>query len=118
MAFIQFIIHLWKLSFSDTFNLTFLPKPEINITYNPITLCVGTQLEFNNLSTNIANEDFTWYINDSLYYQNFNNPYFILDTGYYEIKVIASNLLNCSTEYIFPDLFTIYDTTHYLIHSD
>ena len=96
---------------SDTFNLTFLPKPEINITYNPIIQCKGTQLEFNNLSTNIANEDFAWYINDSLYYQNFNNPYFILDTGYYEIKVIASNLLNCSTEYIFPDLFTIYDTT-------
>ena len=68
-------------------------------------------LEFNNLSTNIANEDYAWYINDSLYYQNFNEPYFILDTGFYEIKVIASNLLNCSTEHIFPDLFTIYDTT-------
>ena len=26
-------------------------------------------------------------------------------------KSIASNLLNCSTEYIFPDLFPVYDTT-------
>ena len=52
-----------------------------------------------------------WYINDSLYYQNFNEPYFLFDTGYYEIKVVASNQLNCSTEYIFPILFPVYDTT-------
>ena len=96
---------------SDTLNITFLPKPNINLTYSPSIPCVGMLLEFNNLSTNIANEDYAWYINDSLYYQNFNEPYFILDTGFYEIKVIASNLLNCSTEHIFPDLFTIYDTT-------
>ena len=64
-----------------------------------------------NLSSNISNEDFAWYINDSLYYQNFNEPYFLLDTGYYEIKVVASNQLNCSTEYVFPSLIPVYDTT-------
>ena len=96
---------------SDTLNITFLPKPDINLTYSPTVICLGTLFEFNNLSTNIANEDYSWYINDSLYYLNFNEPYFILDTGYYEIKVIASNLLNCSTEYIFPELFPVYDTT-------
>ena len=91
-------------------NITFLPKPDINLTYSPKVICLGTLFEFNNFSSNIANEDYSWYINDSLYYQNFNEPYFILDTGYYEIKVIAL-IFKLLTEYIFPELITVYDTT-------
>ena len=95
----------------DTISFNILPEPEINIVFSHPIPCVGYQLVVDNLSNNIFNEDFAWYINDSLYYQNFNEPYFLLDTGYYEIKVVASNQLNCSTEYIFPSLIPVYDTT-------
>jgi PKD repeat protein len=95
----------------DSISFTILPEPDINVILSHPIPCVGFQLSVNNLSNNISNEDFAWYVNDSLYYPNFNEPYFLLDTGYYEIKVVASNQLNCSTEYIFPDLIPIYDTT-------
>ena len=95
----------------DSISFNILPEPEINIVFSHPIPCVGYQLVVDNLSSNISNEDFAWYINDSLYYQNFNEPYFLLDTGYYEIKVVASNQLNCSTEYVFPSLIPVYDTT-------
>lgn len=96
---------------SDSITITILPKPEIALNFGTNTTCLGSQLSFINSSPNIASEDFSWYVNDSLYYLNFNEPYFILDTGFYEIKVIASNQLNCLTEYTFPNLFPVYDTT-------
>ena len=95
----------------DTLNFTILPKPEINISFSQLLPCVGYQLDVVNSSNNISNEDFSWYINDSLYYQNFNEPYFNLDTGFYKIKVEATNQFNCFTEEILYDSFPIYDTT-------
>ena len=95
----------------DTLSFTILPKPDINISLNQNLPCVGFQLVVDNLSNNISNEDFAWYINDSLYYQNFNEPYFILDTGFYKVKVIASNQLNCISELVLQDSLPVYDTT-------
>ena len=95
----------------DTLNFTVLPKPEINISFSQFLPCVGYQLNVINSSNNISNEDYSWYLNDSLYYQNFNEPYFNLDTGFYKIKVLAKNQFNCSTEEILNDSFPIYDTT-------
>jgi len=95
----------------DTLSFTILPKPDINISLSQILPCVGYQLVVDNLSNNLPNEDFAWYINDSLYYQNFNEPYFILDTGFYKVKVIASNQLNCISELILQDSLPVYDTT-------
>ena len=95
----------------DTLSFTILPKPDINISLNQNLPCVGYQLVVDNLSNNLPNEDFAWYINDSLYYQNFNEPYFILDTGFYKVKVIASNQLNCISELILQDSLPVYDTT-------
>ena len=95
----------------DTLSFTLLPKPDINILFNQYLPCVGYQLVVDNLSNNLPNEDFAWYINDSLYYQNFNEPYFILDTGFYNVKVIASNQLNCVSELVLQDSLPIYDTT-------
>ena len=95
----------------DTLSFTILPKPDINISLSQNLPCVGYQLVVDNLSNNLPNEDFAWYINDSLYYQNFNEPYFILDTGFYKVKVIASNQLNCISELILQDSLPVYDTT-------
>ena len=95
----------------DTLSFTILPKPDINISLIQNLPCVGYQLVVDNLSNNLPNEDFAWYINDSLYYQNFNEPYFILDTGFYKVKVIASNQLNCISELILQDSLPVYDTT-------
>jgi len=71
----------------DTLNFTILPKPDISISFSQLLPCIGYQLDVVNSSNNISNEDFSWYINDSLYYQNFSEPYFNLDTGFYKIKV-------------------------------
>ena len=95
----------------DTLSFTILPKPDINISLSQNLPCVGYQLVVDNLSNNLPNEDFAWYINDSLYYQNFNEPYFILDTGFYKVKVIASNQLNCVSELELQDSLPVYDTT-------
>ena len=95
----------------DTLSFTILPKPDINISLSQNLPCVGYQLVVDNLSNNLPNEDFAWYINDSLYYQNFNEPYFILDTGFYKVKVIATNQLNCISELILQDSLPVYDTT-------
>ena len=95
----------------DTLSFTILPQPDINISFNQYLPCVGYQLVVDNLSTNLTNEDYAWYINDSLYYQNFNEPYFILDTGFYKIKVIATNQLNCVSELVLQDSLAVYDTT-------
>ena len=95
----------------DTLSFTIFPKPDINISLSQNLPCVGYQLVVDNLSNNLPNEDFAWYINDSLYYQNFNEPYFILDTGFYKVKVIASNQLNCISELILQDSLPVYDTT-------
>ena len=95
----------------DTLNFTILPKPDISISFSQLLPCVGFQLDVINSSNNISNEDFSWYINDSLYYLNFNEPYFNLDTGFYKIKVLATNQFNCFTVEILYDSFPIYDTT-------
>ena len=95
----------------DTLSFTIFPKPDINISLSQNLPCAGYQLVVDNLSNNLPNEDFAWYINDSLYYQNFNEPYFILDTGFYKVKVIASNQLNCISELILQDSLPVYDTT-------
>ena len=96
---------------SDTVSVTIFKKPEINISLNQNLPCLGNQLVVDNLSAFLPNEDFAWYINDSLYYQNFNEPYFILDTGFYNIKVIARNQFNCISEVVLYDSLPIYDTT-------
>ena len=95
----------------DTMSFVIHPKPEINISLSQNLPCLGYQLNVNNSSNNLSNEDFAWYINDSLYYQNFNEPYFILDTGFYNVKVIASNQFNCISELVLQDSLPIYDTT-------
>ena len=98
----------------DTMSFAIHPNPEINISLSQNLPCLGYQLNVNNLSNNLSNEDFAWYINDSLYYQNFNEPYFILDTGFYNIKVIASNQFNCFSELVLQDSLVVYDTTRLL----
>lgn len=99
---------------TDTISFAIHPKPDLNISLSQNLLCLGDQLEVDNLSNNLSNVDFTWYINDSLYYQNFNEPYFLLDTGFYSVKVIARNQLNCVSELLLEDSFPIYDTTRLL----
>jgi PKD repeat protein len=95
----------------DTMSFEIHPRPEINISLSQNLPCLGYQLNVNNLSNNLPNEDFAWYIDDSLYYQNFNEPYFFLDTGFYNIKVIAINQFNCISELVLQDSLPIYDTT-------
>ena len=96
---------------TDTLDLTILPKPDLSIAFDQQLPCIGYPLNVINSSINIINEDFSWFVNDSLYYSNFNEPYFILDTGYYNIKVIATNQYLCETIKTFNDSFIIYDTS-------
>ena len=68
-------------------------------------------MNIDNQSANLSNEDYAWYVNDSLYYPNFNEPFFLLDTGFYTISTIASNQFGCTIDTVILDSVPIYDTT-------
>lgn len=94
----------------DTLELTILPEPDIDVTINQELPCIGFPVSIVNNSLNLSLENYDWFVNDSLYFQNFNEPYFVFDTGYYEIKTVAINQFNCENNYTFIDLVNVYDT--------
>ena len=96
---------------SDTASITLLPQPDIDVLVTQTLPCVSYQIDITNQSANLANEDYAWFVNDSLYYSNFNEPFFLLDTGFYTISTSAVNLFGCRTDSIILDSVQIYDTT-------
>ena len=99
---------------TDTLLFTILPEPEISLELFQEKPCLSIPINITNNSANLANEKYSWYVNDSLIYDsilNFTNPYFLLDTGFYEIKTIVTNENNCKNEFIFDSLIYVYDTT-------
>ena len=96
---------------SDTASITLLPEPDIDVTVTQTLPCIGYQIDISNQSANLANEDYAWFVNDSLYYPNFNEPFFLLDTGFYTISTSAVNLFGCRTDSIILDSVPVYDTT-------
>tara|TARA_B100001287_G_scaffold125390_2_gene105686 strand:+ start:17727 stop:23681 length:5955 start_codon:yes stop_codon:yes gene_type:complete len=99
---------------TDTSTILILPKPEINVEIIQEKPCISFPVSIVNNSSNIDNEIYSWYINDSLYYDsiiNFTEPYFILDTGFYELKTVITNQYNCKIDYTFNDSIIIYDSS-------
>ena len=95
----------------DTTLITILPEPDISISVSQTLPCISYQMNIDNQSANLSNEDYAWYVNDSLYYPNFNEPFFLLDTGFYTISTIASNQFGCTIDTVILDSVPIYDTT-------
>jgi PKD repeat protein len=95
----------------DTIDITILPQPDISIDIVQELPCVSYPVSVINNSTNLSTENYSWFVNDSLFYQNFSEPYFIFDTGFYQIKTIAINQYNCKSELSYEDIINIYDTT-------
>ena len=95
----------------DTAIITILPEPDIIISVSQTLPCISYQMNIDNQSANLSNEDYAWYVNDSLYYPNFNEPFFLLDTGFYTISTIASNQFGCTIDTVILDSVPIYDTT-------
>ena len=95
----------------DTTLITILPEPDISISVSQTLPCVSYQMNIDNQSTNLSNEDYAWFVNDSLYYPNFNEPFFLLDTGFYTISTIATNQFGCTVDTVILDSVPIYDTT-------
>ena len=95
----------------DTLSITILPRPEIDIIFDQELPCVGYPINVINNSMNLSNENYSWYVNNDTVWTNFNEPYFSLDTGSYQIKTSAINQFLCTTEYVFSDSIYIYDNT-------
>ena len=99
---------------TDTLLFIILPEPDISLELLQEKPCLSFPINITNNSANLSNEKYSWYVNDSLIYDsiiNFTNPYFLLDTGSYEIKTIVTNENNCKNEFIFDSLIYVYDTT-------
>ena len=95
----------------DTTIINILPEPDISISVSQTLPCISYPMNIDNQSVNLSNEDYAWYVNDSLYYPNFNEPFFLFDTGFYTISTIASNQFGCTIDTVILDSVPIYDTT-------
>ena len=113
-AFTKYIIPFLKLSDIDTTIINIL-LARYSISVLQTLPCIGYQMNIDNQSANLSNEDYSC-CNDSLYYPNFNEPFFLLDTGFYTISTIASNQFGCTIDTVILIQFLFMIPQHYPNH--
>ena len=86
------------------------PTPEINFEFDEPTLCLGSEINIMNQSSNIANESFEWFIDDSLASTQ-ANPSFNLTLGGYFLTVHVVNQYGCKIRQSYEEALIVYDTT-------
>lgn len=95
---------------TDTSYIIINPEPEIDVDLTQVLPCISYPIEIQNNSTNVINETYSWYINDSIY-SNESNPIFDLPIGAYKLKIHVVNQFSCENEINISDDVIIYDTS-------
>ena len=86
------------------------PLPTLNYEFEAPNACVGSQINIINNSTNISNESYQWFIDDSLISNN-QHPNFSLDLGGYVLSVEITNQFGCKIKHYMEESLVVYDTT-------
>lgn len=86
------------------------PLPILDYEFEAPNACVGSQINIINNSTNISNESYQWFIDDSLI-SNTQNPTFSLDLGGYVLSVEITNQFGCKIKHYMEESLVVYDTT-------
>ena len=83
--------------------------PILDYEFEAPNACVGSQINIINNSTNISNESYQWFIDDSLI-SNTQNPTFSLDLGGYVLSVEITNQFGCKIKHYMEESLVVYDT--------
>lgn len=95
---------------TDTSFIIINPEPNIDVDITQSLPCISYPIEIQNNSTNSNNENYSWFINDSLYSNEFS-PVFNLPIGIHQFKIHAVNQFICENEVLINEEVIIYDTT-------